>query len=199
MILYRRPPTSSPYSIPLNKSELEPVSPSTLASYRAIAVTGPQRSGTTIASHILADTLNFRQVDEDTFDVVDYGMWLNYLTVPSRVVVHCPSMSFALTDTMHLRDIAIVFLYRPEPEIEASVKRINLNQEREYLRYKSRHASFMEVKRTMAGHKYHIWEWTQEPFLPNTFRLYYHDMESHPMWVRDRSSFAPRQWQSGQS
>ena len=47
--------------------------------YKRIIIVGPQRSGTTFTSRALANTLNFRNVDEGEFMVRDVDMFRNII------------------------------------------------------------------------------------------------------------------------
>jgi hypothetical protein len=56
-------------------------------------VTGPQRSGTSIASQILAAESGYRCVDEREFAWHDLRSFRALISTPEKMIIQCPSMS----------------------------------------------------------------------------------------------------------
>jgi hypothetical protein len=93
-----------------------------LARYRRVAVTGPQRSGTTIAAKMIAVDTGFRFFDEQSFGTFDTVRW-RLLLREERVVVQCPHMLRDLVDEPPA-DTFVVLMRRPLEEIHTSDARV---------------------------------------------------------------------------
>ena len=84
-----------------------------------ILVTGPQRSGTTICSHMISQDTGHKLVDEADYGIHNTEKFLQY-TNQKNVVIHCPAQ-------MHVAcqlDALVVCMIRPTHEICHSEKRI---------------------------------------------------------------------------
>jgi hypothetical protein len=68
-----------------------------LAQYGQIVVTGPQRSGTRIATQMIASDTGHRYVDEAKFGVRDVEAWLRALD-GGNVVVQSPGLAKHIVD-----------------------------------------------------------------------------------------------------
>lgn len=159
-----------------------------LARFKQIFVTGPQRSGTTIAAKMIAADTGFRYVDEDEFLRDRIDMLSPLLADDTPSVIHCP----ALCRFVHeLADdaSAVVLMRRDIAAIVASQRRINWRAERiELRRYGLQTGVIAEVK-------YRFWESAQRDRVSNAFELDYECLAGHPLWVDPsrRRKFGPRQ------
>jgi hypothetical protein len=142
-------------------------------------VTGPQRSGTTIAGHILADKFKLPYVDE--FDV-------DFNDIPDDCVIQAP---FALKHVIELAfrypKLHFIYVIRKPEEIIASMERIQwfkafIDDPQFYPTY------ITQCRLMWAGYKSIMpsERWTE---------LNYSSLESHPLFVKDRDSFTVKQWQ----
>lgn len=148
-----------------------------------IMVTGPQRSGTTIASIILAEELNYRYVDElDANTLVDA---MHFYRHAKRFILQAPM----LAAYCHVLPMVVVYMVRPIAEIIASEKRIGWQcQESELAKYFTKTGLISEVK-------YKAWREYQQPKLCHAFELDYHSMNKHPLWIdrEKRINFSQKQ------
>lgn len=148
-----------------------------------IMVTGPQRSGTTIASIILAEELKYRYVDEsDANTLTDV---LHFVRHAKRFVLQSP-MSAAYC---HILPMVIVYMIRPVEEIIASEKRVGWPHESaELAKYFTDVGPISEVK-------YKAWQKYQKPQVSHGFELDYYAMKEHPLWIEkeQRKDFAEKQ------
>ena len=159
-----------------------------LAGFDKIIVTGPQRSGTTIAAQMIAEDLDLRFLIEER--VPTQQALAGLVAHQSGWVAQVPQLCRWVHDHGDRDDVAVVMVKRPIDEILASQVRIGwAPYERDELaRYGLQEGVISEVK-------YDFWERIQKPVIKHAFEVEYHDLEEHPLWVpaRSRSKFAPRQ------
>jgi hypothetical protein len=93
-----------------------------MTAHSRIVVTGPQRSGTTIAARMIANDTGHRYVDEVDFGVYDVEAWRRTLE-DECVVVQCPHMLKTILDAPP-PDVYVVLMRRDINEIHASEERI---------------------------------------------------------------------------
>lgn len=159
-----------------------------LARFKNIFVTGPQRSGTTIAAKMIAVDTGFRYVDEDEFlrDRVD--LLAPLLAEESPAVIQCPALCRFVHELADDKS-AVVLMRRDLAAIAASQRRINWRAEPiELRRYGLRRGVIAEVK-------YRFWDSYQRSRISNAFELDYESLSGHPLWVERsrRRAFGPRQ------
>jgi len=136
-----------------------------------ILVTGPQRSGTTIASVILAEELNYRCVDEITANTLSDILY--FVRHATRFVLQGPMFSAYC----HLLPLTVVYMIRPIDEIIASEMRVSWKFEKEEL------AKYFTDKGPISKVKYEAWTKYQKPLLKDALELDYQSMETHPLWI----------------
>jgi hypothetical protein len=171
--------------------------------YDNIVVTGPQRSGTQIASRIIADILDWRFVAEirfrKNFDHDTY--YLKWVTSPEMkaTVLQCPRISHAC----HLmpKTTLVVFMIRDVEHIVASdkhrtdtfstispvkrklvlVKSVFIDKGKQYanLFYDKEPSTIEEVPQRV----YDVWNDTQKKADFNWCELDYTMLEQHPLWL----------------
>lgn len=148
-----------------------------------IVVTGPQRSGTTIATKMIATDLDMEYVEEERFDVHYFHRLLPLLT--GRRVIQAP----ALSAYCHLlpEEVAVVFMIRPVEEIQRSEQRVRWPEEHVEL------AKYFRTTGTIAQVKYDVWRQHQRPNIRHWFELKYAALQQHPLWIEDRAHFHSRQ------
>lgn len=146
-----------------------------------IVVTGSQRSGTTIAMHILANDLNRTPIDESQFVLgKDYD----------NCVIQLPHAMDSYVLLQHTYPgIEFCFVVRDPNDIIASMKRIQwlkddvLDWETFLVRYVQSRFLLWEMMKS------HIPEWCSE--------ISYSMLENHPFFVHDRKGFTTKQWEQG--
>jgi len=149
---------------------------STFGLYPRIYVTGPQRSGTRIASNIISHELGIRLFDESEFGASDITRLKALTDSTSRFVVHCPALASTIHKTINPTDL-VVFMIRPISDIIASQERIHWDYEHLELEKYGLKKGIISVV------KYSFWQRTQKPLIQNHFDLYYQDLRTHSFFV----------------
>jgi glycosylphosphatidylinositol transamidase (GPIT) subunit GPI8 len=159
--------------------------------YRIIIVAGPQRSGTRIASHIIAEITGYDYIDEHDYGVHKIEAWQKLVANENRVVIHAPGMSRELLTIKHYDDVLIVFMSRQVSDIVASEKRINWRWKKERGKYDKTNNGI-----PVSTLKYQYWIKTQRDNLPHTYDLDYLSLSTHPLWLDNdkRKGFKATQW-----
>jgi hypothetical protein len=148
-----------------------------LAAHRRILVTGPQRSGTTIASQMIALDTGHRCIDESEFGVYDVAAWRALLQLDD-VVIQCPHMlKFILDDPRE--DVLVVLMRRDLAAIHASERRIRW--EEIHRGNSAELAAFGLAEGSSAEIKYAYWAASARP--PHYLELHYDTLREHPLYV----------------
>ena len=145
-------------------------------------VTGPQRSGTTIAARIIAEEHNKAYIDELDF---------NPKHDLSNTVIQMPNaLDSYLTLFYMFPGCQFIGLIRDKADIIKSMKRIN------WLRDDVK--NWERFLNSYVIHRYELWEQLKKK-LPKTSwqELHYQDLQTHPLFVPKefRTDFSVRQWQ----
>ena len=148
-----------------------------LAGHRRILVTGPQRSGTTIAGRMIASDTGHRYIDEAEFGVYDVDAWRELLTLDD-VVIQCPHMFKPALDEARI-DVLVVLMRRDLEAIHASESRISW--EDTYRGNSAELAVFGLSAGSSAAIKYQYWESRPKP--PSYLELPYEVLADHPLFV----------------
>ena len=163
-----------------------------------VVVTGPQRSGTTIAAKMLANDLGFRYVDETTFAGHDFHGLLRALD-PARVVVQAPALSRYVE---LLPKTSVVWMRRNLADVLRSQKRLGLDIFADAKKpfdpneHAERDAYGEHSHKPLAIAKTKYWEQFQRISLgERAYDLNYESLKSHPLWIDPdkRKGFADRQ------
>jgi hypothetical protein len=160
-----------------------------LSSYDRIVVTGPQRSGTTIAGRMIAADTGHRYVDEGEFGVYDSVRWREILT-GHRIVVQCPHMLKVIVDDPP-PGVLVVLMRRDLADIHASERRIRWEED---LRGNTRELeSFGLSQGDSARLKYDYWDTHPRPACH--LEVAYDSLRTHPAYVapEQRASFGRKQ------
>jgi hypothetical protein len=160
-----------------------------LAAHRRIAVTGPQRSGTTIVGQIIASDTGHRYIDELFFGIYGVEEWREALT-RDRVVVQCPHMLKLIVDSPP-PDVFVVLVRRDLSAIHASERRVGWEAT---MQGNSKElAPFSLTEGDSAQIKYDYWDSQPKnfPFL----EVEYDSIQTHPLFVDSlqRHSFRAKQ------
>lgn len=161
-----------------------------LARHRVILVTGPQRSGTTIAATMIAQDTGHILYLEEAFGVHDKALWQRLIKHAQKAVIQCPGMS-AFVHEESGADVLVVWMERELADILASQERINWppwDKAREVAKYG-------EDQGEPAAIKYRHWREWQRDATANYLELPFSSLAGHPLWVpkAERSTFAARQ------
>ncbi len=166
-----------------------------LKQYRKILVTGPQRSGTTITSRILAAESGYRCVDEREFAWHDLRLFRALISTPEKMVIQCPSMSH-LVEEFGQPENLVVFMQRNPLDIIASEKRVRWKSERYGKKLYCGKVSYIFHWMTpLCILKYLHWHFEQKPIIPSYVDLPYESLREHPLWIakEKRSAFGAKQ------
>lgn len=169
-----------------------------LAEHARILVTGPQRSGTTIAARMIAHDTGYLFVPEERFGT-DKRRAFEGMLKSDHFSVQCPTMcrwihEYADDETL------VVMMIRDTDNIRASEERISwgVGAYPELMRYgmSIRQArSFRLRGREIAPIKYAYWRDRQRSSIPHWLELEYESLSEHPLWVpkEERACFRARQ------
>ena len=160
-----------------------------LTQYRIVLVTGPQRSGTTIAAKMIAADTGLAFVDENDFGVKDIAPWGDMVTTARKRVIQCPSMCRFVHWFGGYDDVAVVLMRRDVEDIIRSERRIGWSLEAFEL---SRYAA---VDGPISAVKYGYWDNYQKTFIKHAFEVGYRSLADHPLWLPDdaRKNFTAKQ------
>jgi hypothetical protein len=158
--------------------------------FTKIVVTGPQRSGTTIATKILSHELGYRCQLEEEFGVYNLMSFTSLIEREDRVVIQAPAMS----SLCHYLPTAVIFMKRNIDDISRSQQRIGWKFE-----LLEKQMCFCDSNEPVAQIKYGIWDKYQKPHLKDrAFDLDYESLQNHAFWVskEKRLQFKPRQFEN---
>ena len=83
-----------------------------LKNFKKIIVSGPQRSGTTITTKMIANDTGHLCMLEESFGMFNESKWINLLNSPGKMVIQSPTMSSCLHKLDNRDDILIIFMMR---------------------------------------------------------------------------------------
>jgi hypothetical protein len=149
-----------------------------LAKYSRIAVTGPQRSGTTIAAKMIAEDTGYRFMDEKEFGTFNSERWRRLLQDEYGIVVQCPHMLKDAVDDPPT-GVLIVLMRRPLDEIHASDERVQWQAE--YNGNTTELRKFGLCEGDSARVKYDYWDNHDKDF--PYLELPYERLAGHPLYV----------------
>lgn len=168
-----------------------------LKKFKSVLVTGPQRSGTAIATKMIAEELGYREIEEEEFGIHDMGRARAFLR-QGAVVVHAPGLSYIAHVMAEQTDVVVVFMRRDIVEIWGSEERIKwrtayggANLKAEQDKYSKYYGIYGD---NIALIKYYCWDTLQKQNCVS-FDLDYQSLREHPLWRDERTDFAPRQTQ----
>lgn len=156
-----------------------------------IVVSGPQRSGTTIATKILATELDRIPVYEEAFDTHNLKKFRMIAYATPNAVIQAPALMYHIvTGEWPYRTI---LMRRPIEDIIESAQRIGWEQ------YEDRDAVYTEMLFAGNGRTYNVLRWKREMVdelaSKGTDILDYSALASHHLFVQKhkRANFKPRQ------
>ena len=166
---------------------------------RQIVITGPHRTGTTIAAKIIANQLNYQCYLEEGFGN-DFGL-LNGRVHENyhRGISSVYQVPLLMGYCYRLPEfVAVVVMRRKIEDILDSQKRIGWNEKEEWKRRELEKFDGIEVEDDLdmpiCEAKYKIWEEMTEG-MTNAYELEYDSLSEHRFWVEKekRKNFTPRQ------
>lgn len=162
-----------------------------LRPFSKILVTGPQRSGTTIAAKMIAADLGLGFFSEEYVQVHDEAALRWVIQNDSQFVLQCPALQHAVhaPSVGGREDVAVVYMERPADQIHRSEDRIGWSEMGvEFAAWGVPVPRLADVKR---------WAWYsfQNRLILHPFVVVYSSLAKHPLWVPPgrRASFHARQ------
>jgi len=154
-----------------------------LKEFNNIVVSGPQRSGTRIAAKIITNDTGKNYIDEKDVNYHDFRLLEWYLN-QGNVVVQCPGLCHLLH---HITDEStlVIIVRRPIEEIISSEynRWDKVSRKQELLKYGYSNGIISSIK-------YNFWDKVQKVTLSERAReINYHNLEKHPLWIKDRKNF----------
>ena len=140
-----------------------------LACHHAIVVTGPHRSGTTIAAEMIAHDTGKRCIHEEAFD------YRNIIEAERIIARGGVIQGPYLLPWAPVLKAHIVYMQRDEGDIEASVRRL---RERGISTpfFSAEQAWKLWAHMEMSQHDY-------GPLIPSAGVIFYANLKQHPLWV----------------
>ena len=170
-----------------------------LTRYDVILVSGPQRSGTRIASQMISADTGHCYVDEDTFEVYDESLFRATIGQMHHIVIHCPSMSHIMHEVSG-ENVLVVWMLRDLEDIAASERRVNwsIGPYAEMANYGMSDLPALRYRRhggQVAPLKYARWWGYQRERVQHWLELRYESLAKHSLWVpkEQRVDFATKQ------
>ena len=166
--------------------------------YDKILVTGPMRSGTTIASKIISEDLGYKLIDErDHQDVPKTTDTI--INVFDNFVIQGPGLSSYIE--LLSKDVLIVFMVRNCGDIIRSEKRVGWDaQVKELNKYIEQYEpKVLQYLQPISLLKYRMWIEVQRANIKNFIELEYESLKSHKLWVNEgeRKNFTGKQTEIG--
>jgi hypothetical protein len=171
-----------------------------LQPYSFVLVTGPHRSGTTIAAAMIANDLGyeFQEDVQATLKLLREGA-----AVYPPTVFHCPSMAHDVHNYRDIPELAVIFVIRDIDDIIKSERRIPWAYEPEQLnayRFRANPKPAFAVQPPISEVKYRYWWEVQKPLLGKAaYEVQYTSLAKHPLWVapENRDGFTANQLEIG--
>ena len=157
-----------------------------LAKYNQILVTGPQRSGTTIAAKVIVADTGHKYIDEYDYKTSEVG-FLRLLPRNNNVVIQCPAMFHCLPEIAD-KNTLVVMMMRNTDDIVASEERIHWWSSGAYRELKRLGIEGPEARRfrrqgsRVSEVKYQRWEKIKNK-IPHFLELEYESLSKHPLWI----------------
>jgi len=165
-----------------------------LKTHKKILVSGPPRSGTQIATRMIAHDTGHRFVNER-----EHGCWRkcrmwDLLKMDEPMAIHCPSQSRWLHEFARQPDALIVFLLRNPGDIMASEHRVGKVQPLRRLT-RRHYEDVMPCHGPSCMVRQSYWLVQQRHLIDNKLELQYESLCEHPLWVERplRETFAVKQ------
>jgi len=159
--------------------------------YKKVLVTGPQRSGTTFAAKSIAKILGYRFVDEEEYKVHNEMMFISYLTLNEKLVIHAPAMSHLLPLNYH--DTFVIWMQRNIMDVIKSEDKIDWHI-REFWNEKNKsinrfpfHTSVIEAFPNNKLMKDWIWNNLQKVHMYNYAELNYKHLRECKGFIKSKT------------
>lgn len=159
-----------------------------LKKYNKILVTGAQRSGTRIATKMIAQDTGHTFVDEAHIAVDNMEYLDAFLSSSTPFVIHAPAV-FHKIHTFDIENMLVVVMRRSLDEIHASEKRIDWSKASRQLELSKYGFEVGDIAKI----KYDQWEtYQRNDMRVDYIEVQYKSLAEHPLWVpkKARKDFA---------
>lgn len=166
-----------------------------LGIYNKILVTGPQRSGTTIASQIIAAEVSKRCIDERDYGYHDPIAFRSFVESEESLVIQCPNFAHII-ERFASESICVVFMHRDPRAIIASQKRVDWKSASYQRRlYRGKVPYVINWLTPICVIKILYWHLHQKFHVIHSIDLAYEDLSQHRLWIDShrRQAFAAKQ------
>jgi len=163
-----------------------------LKKHRVILVTGPHRSGTTIAARMIAADTGHDFVIEDEIGFSKVNLLALFIQSDyGPLVVQCPFLCNHIGELefsigLDYSEVCVVMLHRYVKDIIASEEKV-LHVNFDALGLAQKRSIGDKSERHVSDMKYANWD-RQRKRIKHTFDLGYESLRDHPMWLEDRTS-----------
>ena len=171
--------------------------------FPCVAVTGPERSGTTIATEMICSSTGYMNVSEEAWDN-DFGLLWRLLCKGDGIVVHAPHLTFRVHEIdRHCPErVLIVFMLRAVADIVASQRNCHWGARSEHSADNgdpkgwgnpasrwydaASHEMFRDVIEPEAHlclNRQRVWHRRQKQLVSNYVEVEYETLRSHWLWL----------------
>jgi len=145
---------------------------------KTVIVTGPHRSGTTIATEMIAHDLGYEPVKEERFGWTSEERFKGL--IKPGVVIQAPAV-FHLMEKVNSPDILFVLMVRDLKDIAESRDRMYVGQRKlSPDEQNDFQLKLLKARGDAAQVKYEMWPKMR---LDHKFELEYESLKKHPFWV----------------
>lgn len=168
--------------------------------YDTIVVSGPQRSGTTIAAQCIGKDLSLPVIDEYDFGISDFQHALSILK-EGPCIAQAPALSHQIHLFHSLERTAIIWMHRSPRDVFRSElakgwrhSNDNLQNSGHNIETRKYHDEFLIHNASIDSYymKHDIWARYQYPLSRHNFNLSYSSLSKHPLYI----SPSNRNWTS---
>lgn len=168
-----------------------------LSQYNVVVVSGPQRSGTTITSKMLAEDLGYEWVNEfDGRFQNNFESLRRLIALGGQFVVQGPAICSAI-HRLSEKGVAVVIMIRDREDIIKSQDRISWSKRGEPTEFESYRKTWGVSEGRICDVKYEIWQKQKEQIQVPYYEMHYdcEYMTSHRLYKQkeERRNFGPKQ------
>ena len=165
---------------------------SALSQYNTVIVTGPQRSGTTIVSAMLAQDLDIPYVDEAEYGNA-FGKLLLMAHDPNPLVIQSPVMASCIEKIGAIEGCAVVWMLRDSASIIRSQDRVAWTVPGEALEKNVYQKAWGVTSGRICDIKLRVWNERQKPLM----QVPWYEIDYNGTYVQEHPLFVPQPARSG--
>lgn len=159
-----------------------------LKPFDKVVVIGPSRSGTRIATKIIAYETGKLYVDEGWFGSSDETKFYQFLTMPEEMVIQAPNMSPIVHVLREKETLAIVLIRRRIKDIlesQENLNRFDVNAKGNFITYnRDMLYRYGKTEGITCEVVYAAWDEYQKKQIKNWFEIEYDYLKHHLMFIK---------------